>query len=252
MKGLKNNKIRYTIFLLSLSILLYIYNPYKIEYFGHQSKVWAHRVNTLEKLSYTEKFYFGIELDVVFDSIKNNFDVNHPPDKSIGLDLDLYFSKIENKNIKLWLDFKNLSKSNAIKSSVILDRLAAKNNLNNQNILVESEDVISLEYFKFKNFKTLFYLPPLVDLNNRSHVLINRIDSISLLLKKYPTSGISSHTNSYNVLNSYFKNEKKFLWSTDEPYSRHQIRNYRKFRTYICDPNVEVMLIKVALPVGNR
>lgn len=246
-----NRKKIIFIIVLITAVAVYIFNPYKLEYAGYQSKVWAHRVNSLEKLNYTQKFYDGIELDLVFDSITQTFDVNHPPDPSIKLDLDTYFSNIKNKEIKLWLDFKNLSEHNAEKSSEILDQLTKKHSLKSENILVESPEISCLQDFKNKGFKTSFYLPQLVGLADESK-FVPTIDSIKQLLVKYPTSGISCNANAYEVINEYFKEEKKYLWHIYKPYSRHQVKNYQDFRKYVSDPTVEAVLIQVALPVGNR
>lgn len=247
----KNKKKIVFIIVLIAAVVVYIFNPYKLEYFGYQSKVWAHRVNSLQKLNYTQKFYDGIELDLVFDSITQTFDVNHPPDPSIKLDLDTYFSNINNKEIKLWLDFKNLSEHNAEKSAEILDQLTKKYSLKSENVLVESTEIIYLQSFKTKGFKTSFYLPQLVGLADESKFKPT-IDSIKQLLVKYPTSGISCNVNAYDVVKEYFKEEKKYLWHIYKPYSRHQVKNYRDFRKYVSDPTVEAVLIQVALPVGNR
>ena len=108
-----------------------------------------------------------------------------------------------------------------------------------------------MQSFKAKGFKTSFYLPQLVGLADES-TLAPTIDSIKKLLAKYPTSGISCNVNAYEVVNEYFKNEKKYLWHIYKPYSRHQVKNYRDFRKYVSDPTVEAVLIQVALPVGNR
>lgn len=247
----KNKKKIIFIIVLITAVAIYIFNPYKLEYIGYQSKVWAHRVNSLEKLNYSQKFYQGIELDLVFDSISNTFDVNHPPAKSVNLNLDTYFSLIKDKELKLWLDFKNLSEANAKKSAEILDQLTKKHSLKSENVLVESTEIIYLQSFKTKNFKTSFYLPQLVGLADESKFKPTT-DSIKELLVKYPTSGISCNVNAYDVVKEYFKEEKKYLWHIYKPYSRHQVKNYRDFRKYVSDPTVEAVLIQVALPVGNR
>lgn len=249
---LKINKKKFVfIVVLIVVIIIYILNPYKLEYLGYQPKVWAHRVNSIEKLNYTQKFYQGIEFDLVYDSISNTFDVNHPPSPSIALNLDIYFSKIKNKDLKLWLDFKNLSETNAKKSAEILASLTKKHALNNENILVESTEMHNLQSFKTLGFKTSFYLPQLFGLADESK-LLPTIDSIKKLLVKYPTTGISSNANAYELLKKHFKDEKKFFWHMYKPYSRHQIKNYNDFRNYVTDPTVEAVLIQVALPVGNR
>lgn len=251
MSALKQNKILTFILLITIVGLVYIFNPYKLEYTGYQSKVWAHRVNSIEKLNYSQKFYQGVELDLVFDFATKTFDVNHPPANSIDLNLDTYFSNIKDKQLMLWLDFKNLSETNAEISSVILDQLAKKHSLKKENILVESTGIHNLQVFKNKGFKTSFYLPQLINLTKERN-LEQRIDSIKQLLIKYPTTGVSCNVNAYDVVNLYFKEEKKYLWYMYKPYSRHQIKNYRDFRKYASNPTVEAILIEVALPVGKR
>src|SRR5690554_4954312 len=100
-----------------LSLILlgmaYRYSPYKIEYLGHYDKIWAHRVNSTEKLESALKYFKGVELDLVYDEQKNILDVTHPPVPSIDLDLENYLSSI-NSEAKpyIWLDIKNLNFDN--------------------------------------------------------------------------------------------------------------------------------------------
>src|SRR5690606_12577124 len=228
MNDLKKNRFLWIICLLGIIGILYVFNPYKLEYVGYQSKVWAHRVNSLPKLHYTARFYSGIELDLVYDSVTNTFDVNHPPAPSIGLDLGTYFSEIKGKELKLWLDIKNLSSHNTENASETLNNLVRKHQLKHQNILVESTEIECLMSFRTKGFQTSFYLPQLVDLEDETK-LLPRIDSIKDLLKQFPTDAVSGNANCYEILQTHFKEKQKYLWHIYKPYSRHQIENYRNF-----------------------
>ena len=72
--------------------VVYNYNPYQFEFLGHYDKIWAHRVNTLEKLSFSTPFFNGVELDLVYtDGV---LDITHPPTPSIGLNLEAYLEAL--------------------------------------------------------------------------------------------------------------------------------------------------------------
>lgn len=251
MKGKRQNKITGIVCWLCILCIVYMLNPYKLEYTGYQPKIWAHKVNTISKLKYTEKFYSGIELDLVYNPTHHLLEVNHPPDLPIGLDLGTYFSEIDDKQLKLWLDIKNLSPENAVEAAEELNRITEKYSMVKQNIMVESPEIQYLPYFKQLGFRTSFYLPLLF--NDQKELISPRIiDSVKNLLKQFPSDGISCHANNYFLLKEYFKKERKYLWDFYKPYDLHQIRNYRNFREYVSDPTVDAVLIEVALPIGKR
>lgn len=230
---------------------IYIFCPYRPEYFGYRNKVLAHRVNSLEKLAFAERFYTGVELDLIYNSDNQSFDVNHPPAPSIGLDLETYLSHIKNKNIKLWLDIKNISKENAADAAQSLSQQITNAGISKKNILVESPEIPYLYLFKEEGFRTSFYLPYFL-YKQDEQTLAKTIDSLKSLKKQYCSDGISADVLNYNILNQYFKKDKKFLWAIYPSYSRHQIDNYTNFRKYASDPTVEIILVKVALPIGER
>ena len=69
-----------------------------------KEKVWAHRVNNIDKLVSASKTFYGIELDVCFDFHHNIFDVTHDQPIKNYLSLDDYWSNLDNpENLKFWL-----------------------------------------------------------------------------------------------------------------------------------------------------
>lgn len=249
MKGIKKTII-YGILLLFL-VLIYIISPFKLEYYGYREKVMAHRVNSLEKLEYTQRFYAGVELDLMYDDHQKAYDVNHPPAPSIDLNLDDYLAEIKNKDLKLWLDMKNITRKNADEASKLLSKLVDKHGLNKEKILVESPEIHLLSYFKNHGFTTSFYLPYYMYRENPK-ALKNTIDSIKNLQAVYYSDGISADVRNYEILKRYFETDRKFLWDLHQPYSRKQIKHFKNFRTYIKDPTVEIVLVRVSLPIGDR
>lgn len=247
---MKDKKTKIIIASIALG-LIYLLGPYKLAYMGFEDKVMAHRVNSLEKLTYTSMFYSGIELDIVYHTENQSFDVNHPPAESINLNLDQYFAKIDNKNLKIWLDLKNLNPANANIAANTLDKLVKKHGLNKNVILVESPTVELLPVFAELNFKTSFYLPS--QLHAKDEVSLNKaIDSIKILLAKHPTYGISSDVKNYEILQKHFDKTPKFLWDLHSSFSSKHIQNHKKFRLYANDSSVKIILVKVDLPIGYR
>ncbi len=247
---MKDKKTKIIIAVIAIG-LLYLFGPYKLAYIGVGDKVMAHRVNSLEKLTYTSMFYSGVELDLVYHAENQSFDINHPPAKSINLNLDQYFAKIDNKNLKIWLDLKNLNLANASLAANTLDKLVKKHGLNKSLILVESPEVELLPIFAALHFKTSFYLPH--QLHAKSENSLNKtIDSIKILLAKHPTTGVSSDVKNYEILQKHLNKTPKYLWDLHSSLSKKHIQNHKNFRRYAKDSSVKIILVKVDLPIGNR
>ena len=65
-------KIVFGLFVGVTCLIIYRYNPYRIEFIGYYDKAFAHRVNNIEKLNSSLNFFNGVELDLVFQ--KNTLD----------------------------------------------------------------------------------------------------------------------------------------------------------------------------------
>jgi hypothetical protein len=88
------------------------------------SRVWAHRVNTIERRNYLSLF-LGYELDVIYTG-PNGFAVLHPPDKVTGdtLRLEAYLDKADMNKHRFWLDTRFVDSSNMQEALVALNKLA--------------------------------------------------------------------------------------------------------------------------------
>src|SRR5690606_28060358 len=75
-------------------------------------KLMIHRVNTLEKFKLLRKENICFEVDLVYDTIRNFFDVHHPPVSSIRLDIEDYLKEDKRKECFFWFDVKNLKLDN--------------------------------------------------------------------------------------------------------------------------------------------
>jgi Sulfatase len=86
-------------------------------------RIWAHRVDTLGKLSDIADLFAGAELDLVFDQATGLLEVRDPPTPHYGLTLEhvLDAQRARQGRLNLWLDIKEMDSDNAAR---ILARLA--------------------------------------------------------------------------------------------------------------------------------
>ncbi len=210
--------------------------------FLFKDKIRAHKVNSPELLSKANRVFSGVELDVVFYSNNNNFDINHPPDKSIGFSLDEYFrAQAGFPDFKYWLDFKNLDETNETQSAGCLDSLTKISGISNSNIIVESIRSKSLKPFQDKGFSTSYYLQS--GLNKLSEdslksILITTTDNLISNKNSY----ISAEFADYPVLKKYFPATKKLIWFSTYG-SMNKISARILMFQILMDENVDVLLI---------
>jgi len=238
------------ILLLIAGGIVYYYHPHKLEHLGHTDKVWAHRVNSLEKLAYTQKKYTGLELDVVFDTVTNTFDVTHPPTPSIGLTLEEWMQALDAEK-GVWIDFKNLTATNQGAALERLLKIVAQNNLKKEQFIVESQHPQYLQDFTTAGFQTSYYLP------SHLHVLSEgglheKLSEINSNILSHPTTYISTNIEDYPLIAEYFPEQQKLLWSLFTTYNKSMLPNYRLTRKALQDPKVNVLLVRVNSSAGHR
>jgi hypothetical protein len=227
---------------------VYKYVPYRFEHLTELQKVHAHRVNTITKLNQASVYYSGIELDVIFDVKTNKFDVFHPPVKSIGLSLETYLSNISNKELKIWLDFKNLTENNKQQATARLFYLITKFKLNKQLLLVESQNISQLQYITNKGFLTSYYVPS--DLYKATKT---EKDSIYKLIKNYNKQSISFTYLNYEYLCNKFPEREKFVWALfGNPFGKTRIEQIASTRKILKDSTVKRLLVPFKSIGGNR
>lgn len=210
--------------------------------FLFKEKIRAHKVNNLELLKKANRLFSGVELDVVFYSSSNSFDVNHPPETSTGLTLNEYFQSQKGvPDFKYWLDFKNLDETNEAQSANCLDSLTKISGISNSNIIVESIRTKSLKSFQNKGFLTSYYLQS--DLHKLSEDSVKSIckkvtDNLILNENSYISAGFAD----YPVLKKHFPTTKKLIWFSTYG-SMNKISARILLFQLLMDENVDVLLI---------
>lgn len=249
MEWIMTNKIKYIFSILIILFFfwkIYQYIPYRIEYLGHYDKIWAHRNNSINKANTSEKYFKGIELDLVFNQKEDFLDVNHPPTKSIHLDFANYVSKLDRQPY-LWLDIKNLNNNNA---KLIYDKLIDIINLNNYpktKILIETRFPEALSSFTSSGFKTSYYLPFGLSKMNDS-ILNNTLNHIRKVLNEQSEIGISADYEDYEIIRKNFPNKIKYTWIIDGL----RQRDYKVTNRILNDSTVAVVLVSFKTFNGHR
>lgn len=228
--------------------MAYRYSPYKVEYLGHYNKIWAHRVNSTEKLESALKFFNGIELDLVYDSEKNILDVGHPPTPSINLSLEMYVSHINSSEKPyMWLDIKNLNSKN---KNIIFQKLMSifsDKEYPLEKILVETRYPEALPQFSAAGFKTSFYMPyGLSEMPEEMRDL--EIQKIRNVLNQQPNLAISSNYIDYEIMRKAFPQISKYFWITSS-ITKHGFATPKKI---LKDSTVKAVLISYKAISGNR
>lgn len=212
----------------------------------YYEKIWVHRTNSIEKLNEVRNDFSGVELDVEYLDSVNVFDVNHPPAKSIGLNLNTYLEVSKgNKKLHYWLDFKNLNPQNQEKSLSRLLAICSTLELKPSNFIVESGEMDLLQHFQKQGFNVSYYLnwPGLYTLNeNQLNVELDKIKK-SLNNNSFPCY-ISSDYRDYEILKTYFVDRDLLLWLDDQFVKDNSIGNKIKLMKMLSDDRVKVVLFK--------
>ncbi len=247
-KGKLLKRVIFGILFFVLFLFFYRYSPYKIEFLGHYDKVFAHRVNSKEKLESALRYFDGIELDLVYLKDKNILDVNHPPATSIDLNFRTYFNTIsEDQEPFIWLDIKNLSLENSEEILVLLQSIIKDRNYPLHKILIESKDPTALPVFQENGFLISYYLPYRLSTKSDS-VIKAELIQIKKVLKQHPKMGVSASYEDYSLLNENFKQQDKYLWVI----TSFMDRSFSEIRTILKDESVKVVLSRFTSISGNR
>ena len=249
---IKRNKFKIILFLVLAFLALryiYPYSPYKVEFLGfYDDKIWAHRANSKEKFASALNYYNGVELDLVYDATKNNFDVNHTPTISINLTFEDYLNTLNDvQQPYLWLDLKNLKLDNAQEVYNKLQAIFSKKQYPVTKVLIETRYPNALPMFTKAGYITSYYLPYNL-IGKQNEDLDTELLKISEILKQQPEIGISTNYIDYEIIKEHFPNKPKYIWALVPAINR----NFLKTRRLLKDETVKVVLVNYKALKGNR
>ena len=246
-KSIKLWAITLTLTLIVSCAILVHYSPLWLtgwaisQYDGHD-RLWAHRVNTLDRLKQASQIFSGVELDLVFmqEDTETWFDVSHPPDNPTGLRLNTYLSEVVrlNSKIGLWLDIKNL---NAKNKSAVLERLReliATHGLQDNTIIIESQDYHSLPHISEGGLYTSYYISHQSPKDLAINIALSEASAIS-----YPGD---MYRFVVDKVRPIAKGQDMLTWRTDLRASNPI--DALSIREMLSDKDIKVMLIRFRSP----
>lgn len=181
-----------------------------------RDKEWIHRINSKERLKIMSEKYSGMEMDVVYDTLKNSFEVYHPPEKPNGFGLEDVFSNTLNVNEHyFWLDFKNLDEAIQNSSCSKLAELAKRYNIR-RNIIVESSNPEALKLFTDSGFYTSYYVP-VFDLDSLSKEKVEMYyNEVKSRLGSSSVCALSGNYQQLPFMEKYFPDRDMLVWYLNE------------------------------------
>ncbi|HKT59423.1 MAG TPA: hypothetical protein VJQ46_05200 [Gemmatimonadales bacterium] len=203
-------------------------------------KVWLHRVDSIERARRMARAYAGMEIDVVFDSAVGYFDVGHPPLPPSGISLDSLLGAVPAvEQHYFWIDFKNLTASNAAAACQVLSGIARRRGLVG-HMIVESPNPRALSCFTSAGFYTSYYLfaddgiTAMDDARLRSYY-----EEVRTNLAESRVNAVSASYESLPFIEAYLPSADALLWYLEQ----HRTLGYRAVLTYLTHrPHVRVVL----------
>jgi len=203
------------------------------------SRVWAHRVNTIERRKYLSQFS-GYELDVIYTGPKG-FAVLHPPDEVVGdtLRLETYLDEADMHNHRFWLDTRFVDSTN------LGEALLAFNDLRRR---YPDFDHCILEVYYLPVARLLAANGYNVSFNVSKRWLDNLPgnrslqDSVREILKdvKY----VSQEAVYLPVVKQLFPDKKILTWHL----AINDFFNRKPLKALLADPQVEAILVNIKTP----
>jgi hypothetical protein len=205
-------------------------------------KVWLHRVNSVERAVRMAKQFRGMEIDVMYDSAADSFDVGHPPAPSIGLSLDRLLGAVPDvASHYFWIDFRNLTDTNAPAACARLVAIARKHNLIS-HMIVESVHPTALACFTDSGFRTSYYLFPEVSLPAMTTGQRNAYyEEVKAGLAASNVNALSTSYESLPFIERYFPDADVLTWYRERD---RNLRYYAMLAYLKSRSRIQVILIR--------
>ena len=212
------------------------------------SKVWKHRVNSIEELRDAAKVFDGVEIDIFYVLEKNNIFVGHSYADTVNnlLFSDLLSSLKKANKMCYWLDFKYLNANNAEQAIKALNIIADKYNIK-ERTFIESWSQKALSVAKNNGFHTMLWVTSLSYKKYESYedtmALLNNIRSNINSLNPDAISCVSAM---FPILCDSFPEQNIHFWDTPKKYTPENVESTKR----ICrNENVRIVLVDYPNPI---
>lgn len=219
------------------------------KFYPISEKFWLHRSNSIEKLEELSSKYEGVELDIVFFAVENNFDVSHDSNGRIDYPLDSFLHVLANTDNRVWLDFKNLNMNNSVQSLYLLSKMLERNNINKDRVIVESRDYNALKLFKEQGFYTSFYCPVDDKYLNTKEGRGLFVELVSKAIDSGSVDAVSFPVEYYSLVKSINHNTDLLTWNHSAKWFNFYFDP--KLLAIFNDQHVKVILVKDSAKINR-
>ncbi len=197
-------------------------------------KLWAHRVNSLERFTYLKEYFSGLETDVVFDTAINNFRIYHPPAPPADLKVDAYFRQLKSLNKGLWMDVKAVDTATIIKAADFLTSCDQLYGIK-KYVLIESSQIKFINLLAERGFTTSWLVPRMYLEREAPGQAINSIKQQLSPRVRF----VSQEDTFLPYLKTRFSDKKIVTWAL----SFNNYFDLSHFKSLMADTSISVILI---------
>lgn len=212
------------------------------------SKIWKHRVNSMDELRQTEKSFDGVEVDIIYSSKKNDIYVAHGYEDTVNkLFFDEYLSALEKpEKMYYWIDFKNLNKNNAPKALEIFGSIVDKYNIRDK-VIIESNSTGALKIAKENNFHVMLWVEAISYRKNPTFDdTLSVIKKIRSKIELVEPDAISCVYTMFPILCDSFPNQNIHFWDTQKKFTPDNVEHTKN----LCrSKNVKIVLVDYPEPI---
>lgn len=214
-----------------------------------KSKIWKHGVYSEYEAEKFSKTFDGLEVDLIYSEKHNDIFIGRQEDDAEkGHTFDIWLSMIkEPNNTCYWIDFKNLTTSNAEAALQRLDEILNIHNADKQNFMIENQDVSTLKIVKRFDYATILWVDNLYYWNNKT-----KQDSASICkiirnkINELQPDAISSEFTAYPMLCDSFPEQNVHFWDTPKAFNEENMKHTQM----LCRrDNVKVVLVDYSEPI---
>jgi hypothetical protein len=201
------------------------------------SRIWAHRVNTINRYEQLKDKLEGFELDVIYTGPKG-FAVLHPPDEIVGdtLRLETFLDQADMKKHRFWLDTRFVDSSNIGEALVAFDRLAIQYPYLT-NCIFEVYYLPVAQALAYNGYNVSFNVSDrwLNNLPGNSQLQ----DSVTRMLKE--VKYVSQDAAYLSTIKQLFPGKKILTWHL----AINDFFNRKPLKELLADPQVEIVLVNI-------
>jgi hypothetical protein len=191
------------------------------------ARIWLHRVNSVTRARWAAERYPGLEIDLVYEPERGEFDVRHPPAPSIELSLGALLATLHApQRLWYWLDLKRVPSWAAHEAAAQLDLLLRRLGLHDRCV-VESTVAPVLAAFSARGFYTSYGVR-VKGLYGAGDAAIRRfVEATTLALRESGANAISAPHEGFELLQRYFPHYDLLFWGIQPNSLRARLREYK-------------------------